>query len=52
MFQQQNNWLYTEITDLIRNKYKTMTPLVIRFISVASAFFAKASMTFGKLSGI
>jgi hypothetical protein len=51
-FTQQNNWLYTEVTDLIRNKYKTLTPMVIRFISVAQAFFAKAGTSFGSLGAI
>jgi hypothetical protein len=51
-FQQQNNWLYNEVTDLIRNKYKALTPIVIRFISVAQSFFGKAGSSFAKLTNI
>ena len=51
-FTQQNNWLYTEVTDLIRNKYKVMTPIVIRFISVAQSFFSKVGNSFARLSQI
>jgi hypothetical protein len=40
------------VTDLIRNKYKALTPIVIRFISVAQSFFGKAGSSFAKLTNI
>jgi hypothetical protein len=37
---------------MVKNKYKAFTPLVIKFISVASQFFSKAATTFAQVSNI
>jgi hypothetical protein len=52
IFQGHNNWLYKEIGDVIRNKYKELTPVVIQFISTAQSFFSKAGQSFSRLSQI
>ncbi|CDW82897.1 UNKNOWN [Stylonychia lemnae] len=45
-FNALNNSCYNDINDIIRNKYKILTPIVIRFTQVSQVFFSKMSGAF------
>ena len=41
-----NNSCYNDMKDIISNKYKALTPVVLRFIQVSQLFFKKMSFAF------
>eukprot|EP00347_Sterkiella_histriomuscorum_P008038 403346612 len=49
-FNMLNNSCYNDINDFIKNQYKALTPIVIRFSQVAQVFFSKMSNTFQPLT--
>ena len=51
-FQALNNALYSEISELIKTKYKAITPTIIHFIAVAQLFFSKSGNLFAKVASI
>ncbi len=43
---------FTESKEIINNKYKSLTPIVMKYISTQALFYSKASKSFGGIAGI